>query len=261
MSAYGSAHYSASAARGDTYNAAPKPQPATLQLPIATAMTHPAGATAAQKAWADAQHAATKLDEYVNGLRAAAADPKYTSDNVREHIAAFADTEAGRAVTRSVETVRATAEAAQLAAQRALGRIVGQEGDTAAELRNSRFWARTERLLDAIDNGAYLGKVSDLVRNANPNELGVLAQELPAYLESKGADAGFVDTLLAEAAPEYGAAKRRVTAANQALLIAEANQRHLQRRYAQAYPTPAGHQPLPTTPLAGWDAKFDPELI
>lgn len=256
--AYGTAHHSANP---PTYHAQPKAQPATLTAPTAGALTHGSDSTAFQRAGADANHAAQQLDAYVDSLRGAAGDTKYTSENIRDHVAQFAHTPAAQAVERSVDAVRVTAEAAQLAADRALERLQ-PKGDTATELRNSRYWNRVEAQLDSIaDGGKRLPVVDELIKNANPNELGVLIEELPAYLRAKGSDASFVDELVAQAVPEYGAAKRRVGVAQQALTIAEANARRLQQRYTTAYPQAAGFQTRPSAPLAFADRAYDPELV
>jgi hypothetical protein len=62
---------------------------------------------------------------------------------------------------------------------------------TAAELRAARYWNRTRPLLDLEDNAAKLfPAVMQLVETVDDADLATVLEELPAYLQARGVDAG-----------------------------------------------------------------------
>lgn len=255
-------HYNANA--NQPYDKMPSTQrePATLRPPSAGGIgIHSANATTSQRAWAEAQNAANKLDEYVDSLIPLIGDPRYTSDNIREHVAAFANTDAAHRVEDSLEAVRRMAEDAEAAVASTRERLMSP-GDSAAELRNTRYWNRVQRTLDSTKDG-HAGVVEGLIKDAKADEIGVLLQELPSYMQTKGfRDLDWIDQLVGQKVPEYGTAQRRAAVAQSARTIAERNAKMLQTRYATAYPHPTGTPGKPTSyPMIFPDAQYDPELI
>ncbi|OBG36200.1 hypothetical protein [Mycolicibacter heraklionensis] len=239
-----------------------KPEPATLRLPGAGGISiHPAGSTTFQRAWAEAQNAAGKLDTYIDSLVPLLDDQRYTEANIREHIAAFADTHAAQLVGDSLQAVQTIADNAEAEVGRVRDNLM-RPGDAAAELRNTRSWNRFQRTLDNVKEDAYSQAVAGLIKAAKPDEIGVLLQELPSYLAAKGYnDTEWIDELVAQAVPEYGTARRRAHAAQQALTITAANAKRLQDRYTSSYPSHFRSSKKTSVPMIFADPRYDPELI
>lgn len=257
-------HYSATA--DQPYDKLPntKREPGTLRSPAASATIHPANSTAFQRACFDAANAAAEFDTYIDSLSCIVEDPRYTEANIREHIASFAGTPAAQAVEQSLQAVQTLVENADTEVGRVRDELMSP-GDAAAELRKTRSWNRFQRTLDNVKDSSYSKVVNDLITAAKPDEIGVLLQELPSYLQSKGhVDTDWIDELVAQVVPEYGTARRRAVTAQQALAIAAANAKRLQDRYASAYPSlrsAAGPKKAGSVAMIFPDRQYDPELI
>lgn len=260
ISQYGTSHHTTAPPPDMVPSSAAEPM--TLRPPSANAIgTHRADSTVFQRAWAEAQNAAEKLDAYLGSLTPLIDDQRYTEANIREHIAAFANTPAGKATEASLQAVQKMADDAQAAAVQARQNLM-QPGDSAAELRNTRYWNRVERTLDNTKSGSYTAAVDALIADASPDEIGVLMQELPSYLQTKGLhDTSWIDDLIGQKVPEYGAAQRRAVAAQQARTIAERNAKALRDRYSSAYPTRKTPGQRTSLPMVFPDKQYDPELI
>lgn len=232
-----------------------QPTPFTLKPPAAQATPHRAGATAAQRAWASKQHALTALADHIEAIEPAVHDRRYTAEMLRETVQAFADTSAYQDAVRQHEAVHAKVEEAQhtLAQERA---ALTQPGDAAAESRALRYWARTERQLDAAKDG--IGAAHEIIGSATPEQLSVLAEELEPYLKAKGHDTRWLDQAFAEKVPSYGAAHRRLVAAKQAAMISDGDMRRLNDMLRQG-PSPDGLRPQ-RIPAIAYDRRYDPEV-
>lgn len=257
---YGNAHYNATpqpeTRPGSQYR---RPQPITLERPGAGALTHPANATTSQRAWASAQHAADAFDAYIKSLAPLAGDPRYSEHTIRETIAQFANTAAAQDVERTLQAVQKMAEDTKAAVDRTREKFL-RPGDTAAELRNTRYWNRTQSVLDREGAAA----IHSIINDAKPEEIGVLLQELPPYLRSRGKDLPIdLDDLVGRHVPEYGVARERAARAEKARIHAETNAKRLRDRYTAAYPSSPGAAGgnLPSVPMAYYDPQSDPELI
>jgi hypothetical protein len=157
----------------------------------------------------------------------------YSPDGLKAQVEKFSDTAAARAVDAAVASVRDHADKANAQVEK-IRRGLSPNGDVAAELRATRLWDRTRPLLDNAKEGAF-GRAQKLIANANREELGVLLQELPAYLEALGHPTNWIDTAVGQVVPEYAQAAKRRQKAQQALTIAELNAKSLQRSFAQGY--------------------------
>ncbi|UGT94859.1 hypothetical protein KN246_15830 [Mycobacterium intracellulare] len=232
-----------------------KPAPFTLKAPQSQAVQHRAGATAAQRAWASKQNALTAIADHIEAIEPAVHDPRYTYEQVRETVKEFTDTPAYQDAVRQHEAVHAKVEDAQhtLAQERA---ALTQPGDAAAESRALRYWARTERLLDASNDG--IGAAHEIIGSATPEQLSVLAEELAPYLKAKGHDTSWLDDAFAEKVPSLGAAQRRLVAAQQAAMISDGDMRRLNDMLRQG-PSPDGLRPQ-RIPAIAYDRRYDPEV-
>ncbi|WP_104151031.1 hypothetical protein [Mycobacterium intracellulare] len=258
--AHGTAHWSAPRSEDSKPgqmgpNDIAKPAPFALKAPATQATPHRQGATAAQRAWASKQHALTALADHLEAIEPAVHDRRYTPEMVRESVQAFADTPAYQDAVRQHEAVHAKVEEAQhvVAQERT---ALTQPGDAAAESRALRYWARTERLLDATEDG--IGAAHEIIASATPEQLSVLAEELEPYLRSKGYDTGWLDAAYAEKVPSYGAAQRRLVAAQQAAMISDGDMRRIDDMLRRG-PSPDGlrHQRIPAI---AYDRRYDSEV-
>ncbi|TAM64954.1 hypothetical protein [Mycobacterium sp.] len=233
----------------------PQPTPFSLKAPATQAAPHRTGATAAQRAWASKQHAMTALADHIEAIEPAVHDRRYTPEMVSENVQAFADTPAYQDVVRQHEAVHAKVDEAQhtIAQERA---ALIQPGDAAAESRALRYWARTERQLDATKDG--IGAAHEIIKSATPEQLSVLAEELEPYLKAKGHDTRWLDDAFAEKVPTYGAAHRRLVAAQQAAMISDGDMRRLDDMLRQV-PSPDGLRPQ-RIPAIAYDRRYDPEV-
>jgi hypothetical protein len=112
-----------------------------------------------------------------------------------------------------------------------------QPGDAAQEMRNSRDWARTERRLDAAADVGHTAVVAKAaIDRAGPNEIGVLAVELPAWLESKGQPSDWVRTALAQRVPELGEAERDLAHAQKIASALKYDARTVKNAIKQGHP-------------------------
>ena len=76
------------------------------------------------------------------------------------------------------------------------------DDDTAKQLAAQRYWARTQRTLDAIkDPSKLVATAQDLIANVADADVMTLAQELTEYCASRGIPAGWIPTALAEKVP------------------------------------------------------------
>lgn len=95
--------------------------------------------------------------------------------------------------------------------------------DTASQLKATRDWARIKSVLDGTPGGRVVSAARAAVVNASADTLPVLAEEISAYLESRGAPAGFIGDVLAAKVPELAEAQRNVKAAHQARSVIQHN--------------------------------------
>lgn len=98
-------------------------------------------------------------------------------------------------------------------------------GDTAAELRATRQWARDKAILDAASDGGLTQVAANMLRTSTVEQLGVRLQEMDAYLTARGARADFINPVAAQVSPEYGQAIERVNRAEQSAAVIKSNAR------------------------------------
>jgi hypothetical protein len=130
-----------------------------------------------------------------------------TPEGKRAAIAEFANSEAAQAVDTATAAVKAQRDYAAQQVE-AIHKALVSQVDTAQEIRNGRAWQRARAKLDVAAKDGKLAAVAQKgIQRAERGERSVIVEMLPDYLEAQGVDAGFVDTALAAAVPEYGAAR------------------------------------------------------
>jgi hypothetical protein len=121
-------------------------------------------------------------------------------------LAAFASTPAAQAVDVAHNAMQQRAAEAKANVD-AVRNSLTQPGDAAQEARNSRAWDRAKRVLDNADDGKVGLVARQLISSADRPTLGVLHEELPSYLESRGVEADWLPTAFEQAVPELSAAQ------------------------------------------------------
>ena len=172
-------------------------------------------------------HAKTAFEKFLNDI------PRehFSADGLAAQIKKFSDTDAARAVDQAVTQVRDRADKAAKQVEK-MRRDLSPNGTTAAELRSTRYWNRTKELLDSAKEGAF-GAAQKLIADADREQLGVLLQELPSYLQSRGHTSDWLDTAFGQAVPEYAQAAMQLKTAKQAVTIAESNANTLRKSFAE----------------------------
>lgn len=160
----------------------------------------------------------------------------FTPEGRQAHIAKFGHTGAVQGADAAVEAVRAEHAAAEVAVTKARASLV-KPGDTATELRNTRYWNRVQPMLNAERSGTLAALVDKLINEATPEQLGVLSEELIPYLTARREPGtALVETALRRAAPEYGKAIARAEATQKALTVAEYNAKRLKQAIKDGRP-------------------------
>lgn len=175
--------------------------------------------------------AKARFERHLSGIERS----HYSAEGVHDEIRSFTSTDDARAIDKAVEQVRQLRGDAQANVD-AIRRALSPDGDTAAELRALRSWARAQKLLDNAGPVKLVATAEDLITNAVPDELGTLLQELPAYLRSRGQASDWIDGAVTRVVPEYRRARERLTKADQALQITEYNARSLHRGFGSGRP-------------------------
>jgi hypothetical protein len=125
-------------------------------------------------------------------------------------------------------------------------------GDTAEELRRQRVLDRTLRKLDkARDVGSVTQAAREMLEQATPDELPVLVQEIPHYLDDAGAPADWVPKVVAAKAPQLAEAQTRLATAKQAQVLSRAAAKLVRDGVRNHRPPTQLHRLDPT--------RFDPE--
>lgn len=154
----------------------------------------------------------------------------YTTDNWAAQLDKFADTGAYAALDHHVAQVQNRRDQAQSHLDE-VRRSLSPDGDTAVELRASRFWNRSKGVLDSKqDSSEVMHTARALIAKSTPAELGTLLQELPAYCSARGVkDLNWIDDTAGTVAPEYRKAAKQLAKAKQAATLVEYSARSLRR--------------------------------
>jgi len=159
----------------------------------------------------------------------------FTEDGYRARLAEFANTAAAKAVDTEFAAVTAHRDAA-LANVDKVRRDLSKNGDTAAELRASRYRDRVIRTLDAKDSGELYSTANELISAASREELGTLLQELSPYLRARGATVDWIDEAVAQVVPEFATARAQLKRAEAAFQITRQNMGFVKQGFANGRP-------------------------
>jgi hypothetical protein len=216
--------------------------PEPFAPPCVTAHAVTTEGTTLEQAHAAMLHAKKTFQKHVANTQADA--HLYTPEGIAEQIALFKNTAAAKAVDRAVDSVRARRDQAQAQVDK-LRKDLSPAGDTAAELRATRYWNRTKAILDASKNTH--GTAQELIKNADRTELGTLLEELGPYLTARNITSEWIHTVVAQAVPEYGTATKQLKKAAAAVLLTESNARTLRRAFDTGQPNAVLADPYSNT--------------
>jgi hypothetical protein len=167
-------------------------EPVTAE-PVIVGNTDVAVAMSAQRC------APQQLQEYLDGL-----EPRrrsFTREGYEAQRRAFAKTRTIEAATQwAPQVARDRVERAEREVTAEI-KALAPDGDLETELRASRIWDRTKHSLDSKDKGGKVSAAAKLVEDADPAELAVYLQELPAYLDAEGLPSDWLNSVLEEKVP------------------------------------------------------------
>jgi hypothetical protein len=173
---------------------------------------------------------------------------RLSAEGYEARLAEFKNTSAAKAVDRMFEAVTARRDEAVANVEK-VKKSLSPNGDTAAELRATRFRDRIIRTLDTKDQAQLFEAANDLIAGATREELGTALQELPAYLRSRGSDANWLDAAVAQVVPEYATARSQAKLAEQAYQITRTNVHFARESFATDRPATIFADP----------SRFDPD--
>ncbi|PPJ02589.1 hypothetical protein C5E51_29805 [Nocardia nova] len=229
---------------------APPPDIPASRIPFSHAPTVDGSASAIGQAQEALEKVTAQFEKYIGAI-----DPTpYSPDGLRKEIARFSETDAGRAIDAAVSLANNRYTAAESNVDAVLAAL-SPDGDTAAELRATRYWDRTRRILDNTRDDALPGKADELITAARGPELGTLLQELVPYIQSRkiAGEVSVMASLYAKS-PEYRTAREQLKRAGQARSIIEQNANLLRDRIRNTH-APAGYR----RPFAVDARGYDPD--
>jgi hypothetical protein len=176
--------------------------------------------------------------------------PMLSQDGLRSELAAFARTDEAKSVDACEQAMAHRMALAQAEIDAVKARLTGPT-DTAGELRNDRAWSRTRHALDTANNGANrINTARMALQQARPDEVGVLAREIPEYLKSAGLPTDWIEKEVASRVPELARKQADLAKLHQAQAITNHSIAALRRGFASGTP--------PSQPLVN-PARFDPD--
>lgn len=174
---------------------------------------------------------------------------QYSPQGLVDAVRQFADSDEAKAAQDAVQQVRQRAEQAKQDRDKIRGGLRPAD-DAASQVAAQRFWDRRSRVLDGLKPERVPAVVANFMKEASPQELSVLMQELPDYLESRGQSSEYLDASLRDRLPEYARATEQLKKAEQARTIIEHGAARLQQAWSEGTPAPG----LPIDP-----SRYDPD--
>jgi hypothetical protein len=151
---------------------------------------------------------------------------------------AFGSTEAAKAADERIEAAEQERDRLRDEAQKVRDSIA-PASDTASQLQAQRVWERARHALDAAQKNAPAKTVAtarNIVRDAKPEELPTLAEELKPYLAAEELPTDWLDGEIIRAAPEYAAAKQAHADADRRVIKLRHNAAVVRRAYEAGKP-------------------------
>ena len=207
----------------------PPPAQQEWRAPDVTAPAVKAEGSVVQQAHKAVVHAHNEFRKHLDATEAIRGN--FTEDGYRAQVAVFQNTSAAKAVDAALESVVARRDAAAEHVAK-VKRDLSPPADTAGELRSTRYRDRIIRQLDTKESGALFEAANELIAGATRQELSVLLEELPTYLQSRGATSDWIDARVGQVVPEYGAARQQLQRAESARQIVDYNVKSVRKGFA-----------------------------
>jgi hypothetical protein len=173
------------------------------------------GDTVAEQAMSQIHGVADLFGRHLENV--AEIEHRYTDqDAIDAQVDAFKDTAAAQALTSAEEAISVRVAELQADVERQNAALAANFTSPEDELRAQRDWSREKERLDSTRVGNLLHEIQSALEKGSPEQRRVLAQELPAYVESRGLTTKVVDVALSTAAPELASARDRLAKAERA---------------------------------------------
>jgi hypothetical protein len=177
----------------------------------------------------------------------AAHSPDIDPGMLRDNAGAFAVSDPRLALQPALDAVKADADDAQTKVDDLIkGQKVGNNVE--ARLAAQSFWHRKERVLDSFkDTPKLVAAVQNLIKSVDDVQIPVLAEELPDYLASRGAPAGWLPSSLASRVPGLDDAQAEATLKAKQHAVLAQNHAALTKAIANDNPPPPLYNPYSAT--------------
>jgi hypothetical protein len=194
----------------DEHGGGSRPQPTAA--PLNWRATPKAADTPIAQSYNDLKAVNESYREFLGAVQAQADQYRTDPEAVKTTIDAFTGTQAAGLVDTAVNRAAENTAAARAEYNR-VRESLSPKGDAAAELRNQRSLQRAERDLGQASAGEAAIKAAQLIRDADAEARGLLLQELPSILATRGVPAEVVEKAALSVVPELADAANRVKAA------------------------------------------------
>lgn len=187
----------------------------------------------------------------LNGKWRASYPKGIAPDELQRHADDFARSDAAQAILSVMDEARQ--DAAASAAKVTDGIKLSVPATADAQGTAARYWTKTEKQLSGAKTvSEKASAIQELIASATPDQLNVLAEELPVWMKNNGVPQGsWYEDALAAAIP--GLDKERADAGRKArtLAVLESNHAALQKAFASGTPAPTLRDPANYTDTGG----------
>jgi hypothetical protein len=182
---------------------------------VEAAVPQAKGDTVAERAMSQIHGVADLYERHLSNV--AEIQDRYPDQHaIDAQVDVFKETAAAQEITAAEESVNARVAELQADVERENAALASNFTSPEEELRAQRNWSREKERLDSARVGNLLGEIQSALKGASPEQRRVLAQELPAYVESRGLTTKVVDVALSTAAPGLASARDRLAKAERA---------------------------------------------
>ncbi|MGO9284058.1 MAG: hypothetical protein ACLP75_14000 [Mycobacterium sp.] len=186
-------------------------------------------------------------EEHRNHLQAVDSNDDLTDEARARAVAAFKDEPAAKYLDVVQEAVNQRAAEAQARYDAQLAGL-SKDGDAAQESRNLRIRDRVIDTLKSSDSPVIAAQ--QMTERATTEELSVILQEVPSFLENRRLPTGFIQAVVEQKLPELAAARREVTRAEQAKTVVDYDIQAIRSGIQSGYPPKQLVNPLRYDPDA-----------
>jgi hypothetical protein len=184
-------------------------------------------------------------------------DPQILKDNA----GAYQISDAALALAPALDAMKADADAAQAKADALVWGQKVDPTDVAAQLVAQAFWNRKKPVLDSSSPAKAADAARQMISNADPAEIPVLARELPDYFLSRNVPTDWLTSALASRVPGADEAQRQATLLAKHHAVLAQNDSNLRNAFAKDLNPPQlldPYSPLVTADTYTNGEPYDP---